>query len=90
MKTVTINVRPEHIDRGLRQSCCRCPIALAVCDALGCEADDVWVDMGQVIVNNESASLPEKAVDFYKAFDDGDAVEPFSFETEFLQGPVSE
>ena len=34
MKTVTVNVNREHINRGHRRSCVDCPIALAVNEQL--------------------------------------------------------
>lgn len=34
-RKVTINVTQGHIDRGCKNTPCACPIALAICDALG-------------------------------------------------------
>jgi hypothetical protein len=84
----TINVTAEHIARGEPENCERCPVALAIMDALPGAgvpevgpsqvtfrvADDKWADI----------DLPQAAGDFIETFDGGTAdVEPFTFDLDY-------
>lgn len=82
MSTV-INVTAEHIAKGERQECTRCPIALAIESAIP-EADYLAVystaavfNVGDVIAE---IALPAAAERFIHSFDLGYSPEPFSFE----------
>ena len=93
MKTVTVHVTPDHINRGRRHQSQECPLALALGDATGCRASvglssfglyrpDPLVPelLGDPVVSQ--AQLPPAAQGFPAAFDQGREVEPFSFELE--------
>lgn len=79
-----IRVTQEHIARGERQDCEKCPIALA--------AKDCWPNSGQVMAELQlelfdyngqeyyTYALPEVALEFIKNFDKGKEVKPFEFE----------
>lgn len=91
-----IAVEKRHIDKGLPQTCDSCPIALAVREKLGRYA---YVDCGEVHVYPTSErpydltmyeavyELPEKAIDFYKMFDDHEDVEPLEFSMNLVNQP---
>lgn len=75
---MTIHVTQDDISRGLKNDCCRCPIALAI-EPFG----------RRLFVNEYSISydrfeeygieLPKIAVQFIEDFDDYKPVKPFSF-----------
>ena len=86
--TTIVVVTTEHIERGEPENCERCPVALAIMDALPAAgvpevgpsqisfrvSDYQWADIG----------LPPEAIDFIETFDGGtDDVEPFSFELDY-------
>ena len=87
---VTVTVTQEHIDRGTPKVCARCPIALALLDAVP--------DTGAVSVMADTASfftddgvwfqfdLPGEAIEFIERFDETgrDSVSPFTFTAEVL------
>jgi len=77
---IQVDVRQEHIDRGIKEDSRSCAIALALRDK----------NYTQVIVEDECtfvyedttwfASLPDEALEFIETFDNGNTVEPISFE----------
>jgi hypothetical protein len=75
-----IEIKQEHIDKGIKSNCERCPVALALKDAtgktytVGYEAEVVSWDGG------ESLLIPKDARDFAWHFDHGNPVIPFVFE----------
>lgn len=76
-----INVTQYHIDRGCRESCRGCPIALALSDA---GVSDPHVEGDQAGAMRADGlhdwfRLPSRVRRFIQAFDAGSAVEPFSF-----------
>ena len=78
-----IEVKQEHIDKGLRRSKCGCPIALAMSDA-GFEYPSV--NPLRIVyhngLNTVGCEVPESAKQFILAFDVGECVKPFSFALE--------
>lgn len=84
-----INVTQDHIDRGVASDCEKCPVALAVFEAVpGCVYADVS-DAGVMChqENKETGAIrvlkirtPYSVFSFYSAFDSGREVSPFSFE----------
>jgi hypothetical protein len=78
MKTVTIDVTQEDIDKGERGDACKCPIALACHRIL---KEGVWVceDLMSISGEDEDVVLPDEAQDFIKRFDYGHSPEPFTF-----------
>lgn len=82
----TINVTQEHIDKGMKGNCRKCPIALAV------EQDYKPLAPPQVgltcmlITDLEgkavTVSLPDECSNFIFRFDSERDVKPFSFELE--------
>lgn len=76
-----IDVTQECIDKGERGSMGFCPIALAIGN-LGIE--HCWVGRHKVIFDYDTeAALPEIAMQFVRAFDEGEAaVQPIQFEIE--------
>lgn len=77
---MTIHVQQKHIDNGQRAECAHCPLALAFHDA-GLER--AMIASGAVSWGiNSSAALPAEAHRFYREFDSGLKVKPFTFEIE--------
>jgi hypothetical protein len=83
VSAIKIDVTSDDIAKGEREQPCRCPIALALTRAhpgqwvLGEHTADFYFDDADGTI-----SLPNEARDFIKRFDNGDPVEPFSFELE--------
>jgi hypothetical protein len=85
----TINVTADHITRGVREDCERCPVALAIID--------VFPDLAYVSVGSEALSLQRRGDDtrtdldvpcdvlnFVWDFDDNTGpVQPFSFDLDY-------
>ncbi len=85
MKTCTIHVLQEHINRGRRRNCSFCPVALALADACG-GTPSVGLRSGRARIPGTHAlrdfALPWKVQDFIRSFDAHIEVFPFSFEVE--------
>jgi hypothetical protein len=90
MKTRTIQVTQEDINKGLPRSYDSCPIALAANREFS-DARHITVSPNKIIVHRPEESpyslgetwyLPTKAILFILAFDNrgGSAVSPFTFE----------
>jgi len=78
----TICVTQEHIDRGQRADCDRCPIALAVLDALGNPEGSsfIQVSLWNVFAGRDTVfRLPGAAREFISDFDNRRNVRPFRF-----------
>ena len=77
-----IEVTQAHIDAGKRQRCTKCPVALAVKEALGVKL--VKVGEGIVIGRPYMVELrtPDRVASFVGAFDRNQpfGIEPFSFD----------
>ncbi|AXH46555.1 hypothetical protein SEA_ROBINSPARKLES_110 [Gordonia phage RobinSparkles] len=79
-----VTVTQEHIDKGKPWEICNCPIALALKEKgfANVEVSTLAISVGknnQALLNHYS--VPSIAKQFIKAFDDGQTVEPFEFET---------
>lgn len=72
----TIRVTQEHIDKGIRNDVCLCPVALALKSAGICEP---YVTGDEIEVGSASYSPPEKVTNFIFKFDAGESVRPFKF-----------
>jgi hypothetical protein len=85
MKTVTIEVTQEDIEKGQRKDGCNCPIAKAIKRAIpGCcvSVATRWVVLS---INGEfcgDSFLPEKALKFIADFDNFNPISPFTFQLE--------
>jgi hypothetical protein len=85
MITQTIRVTAEHIRRGTRDACTKCPVALAILATAGIRSVRVHPDEVTVRRGPDglflSADLPQDARDFIDAFDASGpgAVQPFEF-----------
>ncbi len=85
-----IKVTQEHIDKGVRFSGSRCPIALAINDSKlhNCIVDQIritfiqstfWATIGLRAYQYE-VPTPKEVLDFISRFDGNVKVEPFEFE----------
>lgn len=80
-----INVEQRHIDNGIRMSCTKCPVALAIREATGRELD---VKSRRVFENAEPiAFLPDEVSGWIRSFDvywenEGYTPKPISFDIE--------
>lgn len=80
MSAIRIDVTQDDINRGKREHCLFCPVALAMERAVG---EVVFVHKSEyVIVYNQPLPMPAEASEWILQFDIGGAefVEPFSFE----------
>ena len=82
MEPVRIEVMQEDIDKGERTACEFCPVARAVCRALGerlgyAKVDGFSIDLG--VWPEEEYRTPAVVNAFIERFDAGEPVEPFSF-----------
>lgn len=83
-----VKVTQEHINRGLRRDCNKCPIALAIINRknisyVRVEETIVYVARLSKVnkINRSLYLLPSEAIKFIKTFDSGsEVVKPFSFE----------
>lgn len=64
---ISITVTVEHIQRGQRQNCARCPIALAILDVI--PLADVNVDVGCIRIDDMCYEAPEVVNSFIYRFD---------------------
>ena len=76
-----IKVTQEHIEKGKKNNCWRCPIALAIAEASGgCR---IAVLFEHYVIEDEARTartLPVEAISFIASFDAGLPVAPFEFE----------
>lgn len=90
---VTIEVRQEHIDRGVRGSTAQCPVALAakqqMPEQLGYHTQGVAVlgdsiEWGRhgIFWRGQRTSLPFVARTMIRLFDSGTPISPFTFHIE--------
>ena len=83
-----IEVKQEHIDEGVPGSRCLCPVALAITEVVGRKAYVTpWFCYFYDGENKRPTSigLPAAVIKFALMFDDGDPVEPFTFEAALNQ-----
>ena len=78
-----IQITQHHINRGLRGSTTKDPVALAMLDA---GFKNPWASPSHLWVEFEDRGLrvetPESVLQFMKSFDNENFVEPFEFELE--------
>jgi len=91
-----IKVTKEHINKGEKHDACKCPIALAVCEALGRTIVEtpighmtypVEVDNSILVLREDENvyddyPINEEIYNFIGNFDAGQQVEPFEFDLE--------
>lgn len=87
--TVTVSVTQEHIDHGERMRCNRCPVALAIMDAIpdvsNANVDTLgWAALHYGGSHFAGMALPPEVTDFVLAFDARRPVSPFTFTAEVL------
>ena len=76
------SVKKRHIKLGMRGSCTRCPVALALVEALekgGFVSDLVDVMEGTITIGSLRYSPPRKVTQFIIDFDDRKPVRPLNF-----------
>ena len=74
---IVVTVTQDDIDHGVKQSCVKCPIAIAATRALNFSAH---VQPNHIYAGNRAYSVPWQARVFIIKFDNGGRVEPFQFE----------
>lgn len=79
---MTIKVTADDIQLGCRSSCCFCPLARAVCRALGLRTGTANISHCGIKAGGKCYVLPLKASSFMTWFDVGGDARPFSFELE--------
>lgn len=82
MKTLKINVRLKHIEKGEKAIVTHCPIALAMNDHKAIR--DAYVTTSTALftsdgIHGQTSALPKKVQAFILRFDEGKSVKPFSF-----------
>lgn len=84
MRTVQISVTADHITRGARCDSVRCPVALAIKDALHLSVDvqEDLINFGIPTGMFSPVATPQEAGHFVDEFDDGLPVQPFTFTLE--------
>ena len=90
MKRIRIDVTQEHINEGNPTESGYCPVALALQEHAGWSHANAATHQFWPLFENWDErlgvsiryDLPVEASSFIQAFDDGDPVEPFSFEVE--------
>ncbi len=73
-----ISVTQDHIRRGERYMCMRCPVAIAIREQTGNEF--VKVNKTNIRMGQKSQRIDLRIRNWIKDFDVGNEVEPFSFE----------
>jgi hypothetical protein len=76
--TLRIDVTAQDITGALRRVCGSCPVARALRRCSG--EEHVLVGVCRGIVGLAAVDLPIEAQQFIAAFDDGEPVQPFTFE----------
>jgi len=83
-----VSVTADHIAMGDRENCETCPVALAIAETFA-DLTYVSVDPGGLIAatglpgREIFVDLPREVQEFIWDFDDGDPVEPFTFELDY-------
>lgn len=71
MNKVTINIKQEHLDRGVKYLLNECPIGLAAKEVLKPNMLDT--------ADLQRQPLPKEAIDFMRKWDNGEKVQPMQF-----------
>jgi hypothetical protein len=88
MNKIKIEVKKRHIEAGIEGNCYECPVALAVLEQTGLEAQINYgkialykpVDDGAVVSSHVgSVDMPSSVKSFVKKFDGDKKVKPFNF-----------
>ena len=86
--SIEVNVTQEDIDNGKRESCTRCPVALALTRAgwkgVGVSADYAWQSKGRLndqctLNDDDFFKMPAEAQAFVFNFDHNKPVKPLTF-----------
>ena len=81
-----ISITQDHIDRGIRFNCSRCPAALAIIEATGREVEVsiswVWLHEKKYERAARRIRISPEVSQFMREFDVGLPVLPFDFELE--------
>lgn len=79
MRTLTINVTQEDIDKGIKESCFSCPVAKALRRVM---SNSTYIRVGNptVTVGSCTTQLPIVASHFISKFDIDQPVSPFTFD----------
>jgi hypothetical protein len=80
-QAVIVSVTTEHIAAGKREDCERCPIAPAFAEVF---PGSPYIDEFSCMITDDDGTetefdLPDEALEFIRAFDDGEDVAPFTF-----------
>ncbi len=81
-----ISVTAEHIAKGEPENRERCPVALAIMDALpNATAIEVTGTLLSISHGEQffTTRLPPKASEFVRDFDDSEPVQPFTFDLDY-------
>ena len=73
-----ISVTQDHINRGTKQDCSSCPVALAVQET--CNSPTLWAGYQNIQLPNRCTITPPEVKDFMTRFDKNLPVSPFTFE----------
>ena len=79
---ITIKVTQEHINKGIKNICNKCPVALALNEYFNISSASVSHNYLSVVMKNWIArrwSTPETVSKFIKNFDTDNVVTPFEF-----------
>lgn len=80
LKTITVEVRWDHIQQGVARNIRSCPVALALKEATGTAWTVSQYSLYEINSLNCMLPAPEAVHDFVVLFDTGTPVQPFSFE----------
>lgn len=85
MKTITVHVTQADINKGLRMSATRCPVALAIARAV--QDCDVWVGPSDVRIDGKTRGLSRRVTAWISRFDNHGrrTVKPFTFRLRLLR-----
>lgn len=81
MNTKTIEITQKDIEKGVKSSAARCPVALAIMRAFDCE--NVIVFKYIQVEDNICIETPPNVFKWLVDFDYDEEVEPFSFTVEY-------
>lgn len=76
---ITIDVTQDDINKGIKENCRFCPVALAVQRTF----NDPEMDVFSPCIKNceeDRVASPSSVCDFIDRYDNGESVQPFSFE----------
>jgi len=88
-----VEVTAEDILNGRPRQVCGCPVALAICRALGVRPEDALLGVypGEIRIWERLTlpscrlAVPPEVSQFIRAFDSGEPVEPFAFDLDLSE-----